>query len=300
VKLLFCGSGWLEVVDRIRARLDPADSVAIWDRRRPLAESVAHVDVLLPSNARIDADVIDAAVQLRLIQQPAAGYERIDLDAARARAIPVCNAPGANHVAVAECALLLLLSLARRVPVARDAFARASIGSPLGLELAGRTLGIVGMGRTGRALAERATALGMNVIGLDSRSTVEERTAFWPRCDAISLHCPLDARTRHMIDDAALAAMRPGVLLVNLARGGIIDRDALERALAAGHLGGVGLDVYWHEPWDPSDPLFAHPAVVTLPHIAGSTVEAFDRIAAVVADNVERLRAGDELRHRVA
>jgi phosphoglycerate dehydrogenase-like enzyme len=300
VKLLFCGSGWLDVVDRIRARLDPADTLAVWDRAHRLADVVAHVDVILPSNGPIDAAVIDAAKQLKLIQQPAAGYERIDLDAARARNIPVCNAPGANHVAVAECALLLLLSLARRVPVARDAFAHRTIGGPLGMELAGRTLGIVGMGRTGRALAERATALGMHVIGLDSKTSPEERAAFWPRCDAISLHCPLNASTRHLIDDAALAQMKPGVLLLNLARGGIIDRDALERALAAGKLGGVGLDVYWHEPWDPTEPLFAHPNVVTLPHVAGSTVEAFDRIASVVVENVARLRRGDSLAHRVA
>jgi phosphoglycerate dehydrogenase-like enzyme len=297
MRLLFCGSGWLEVTDRIRARLDPADELRLWDRARPLVDEVADVDVLLPSNGVIDAAVIDAATHLQLIQQPAAGYEGIDVDAARARAIPVCNAPGANPVAVAECALLLLLSLARRVPESRDAFARGAIGGPLGLELAGRTLGIVGMGRTGRALADRARALGMHVIGLGRD---DDRDAFWPRCDAISLHCPLTPATRHLVDDRAFSAMKPGALLLNLARGAIIDRDALERALASGRVGGVGLDVYWREPWDPTDRLYADPRVVTLPHIAGSTVEAFDRIAAIVCDNVTRLRVGEALLHRVA
>jgi phosphoglycerate dehydrogenase-like enzyme len=300
VYLLFCGSGWVDVVDRIRARLDPGDELAVWDRSRPLAECVADVDVLLPSNGRIDAAVIAAAPRLRLIQQPAAGYEKIDLAAARARDVPVCNAPGANHVAVAECALLLILSLARRVPEAREAFARATIGGPVGIELSGRTLGIVGMGRTGRALAVRAEALGMQVIGLDSRSSAADRDAFWGRSDVISVHCPVTPETTGMIGAAAFAAMRPGALLVNLARGAIIDRPALEAALAAGRLGGVGLDVYWQEPWDPADPLFGHPKVVTLPHVAGSTMESFDRIATIVCDNVARLRRGDDLAHRVA
>jgi phosphoglycerate dehydrogenase-like enzyme len=300
VRVLFCGSGWLDVVDLVRARLAPGDELAVWDRARPLAEVARDVDVLLPSNGHVGADVIEAAAQLRLIQQPAAGYEGIDTAAARARGIPVCNAPGANPVAVAECALLLILSLARRVPEARDAFARRTIGGPIGLELTGRTLGVVGMGRTGRALADRAAALGMHVIGLTSRSTDDERAAFWPRCDVISLHCPLTDRTRGLVDARALAAMRPGALLVNLARGAILDRPALEAALASGHLGGVGLDVYWAEPWDPSDPLYAHPRVVTLPHIAGSTAEAFGRIVDIVAENLRRLRDGEPLLHRVA
>jgi phosphoglycerate dehydrogenase-like enzyme len=300
MRILFCGSGWLDIVDRIRAHLAPDDELRSWDRTRPLATAVDDIEVILPSNGRVDATVIAAAPRLRLIQQPAAGFEGIDIEAARARGIPVCNAPGANHVAVAECALLLILSLARRVPRAREAFARGVIGGPLGVELAGKTLGNVGLGRTGRALADRATALGLEVIGLTSTSTASERAAFWPRCHVISLHCPVTDATRGLIDAASIAAMRPGVLLVNLARGAIVARGALEAGLASGQLGGVGLDVYPEEPWDPEDPLYRHPGVVTLPHIAGSTVEAFDRIAEVVAENLRRLRAGDPLLHRVA
>ncbi|MCE9573994.1 MAG: hypothetical protein K8W52_12665 [Deltaproteobacteria bacterium] len=298
--VLFCGSGWLPIVDHLRARLAPEDTIACWDRAVPLAQAIADADVVLPSNAHLGADAIAAAARLRLIHQPAAGYEGIDLDAARARDIPVCNTPGANHVAVAEAALLLLLSLARRVPAARAAFAQASIGEPLGIELSGRTLGIVGLGRTGRATAERAAALGMQMRALGRHATADERRAFFGACDAISLHCPLTAATRGMIDDDALAAMRPGTLLVNLARGAIIDRGALERALARGHLGGVGLDVFWDEPWDPSDALFADPRVVALPHIAGSTDEAFTRIATAVVDNLARLRRGEPVQNRVA
>src|SRR5688500_12887350 len=149
MRLLFCGSGWLPMVDQIARRLPAGSSIAAWDRRRPLAAEVAAIDVLLPSNGGIDAEVIAAASELRLIQQPAAGVENIELAAAALRGVPVCNAPGANHIAVAEAALLLLLSLARRAPQAAAAFGRAEIGGPLGIELHGRTLGIVGNGRTG-------------------------------------------------------------------------------------------------------------------------------------------------------
>lgn len=300
MKLLFCGSGWLPIVDRIAARLPAGSTIERWDRRTPLAKVVADVDVVLPSNAAVGIDAITAAKQLRLIQQPAAGTEKIDRAAATARGIPVCNAPGTNHVAVAEHALLLLLALARRLPAAQRAFTAGDIGVPLGIELSGKTLGIVGAGRAGRALAERARALGMLVITIGRDADLAARRAFFAAADAISLHCPLDPSTRGMIDDAAFAALKPGALVVNCARGGVIDRDALVRALASDRLGGIALDVHWDEPPDPTDPLYADPRVIALPHVAGSTEEAFARIVAVVIENLSRLARGEPLLHRVA
>jgi phosphoglycerate dehydrogenase-like enzyme len=298
--LLFCGSGWLPIVEAIAARLPAGATIATWDRRAPLASAVAEVDVLLPSNAHITPDVIAAAPRLRLIQQPAAGTDLIDRASAAGRAIPICNAPGANHVSVAETALYLLLALARRAPLAARAFAERQVGVPLGIELAGKTLGVIGMGRTGTAVAERARGLGMTVIDIGRGATAAERTAFFAASDAITIHCPLTPETRGMLDAAAFAAMRPGALVVNVARGGVIDRDALLAALASGRLGGVGLDVHWDEPADPADPLYADPRVVALPHIGGSSLESFARIADVVVDNVRRLVAGEPLLHRVA
>ena len=300
MQLLFCGSGWLPIVDMIEARLPRGASIARWSRARPLAEELGDIDVLLPSNARITADDIAAAPKLRLIQQPAAGTEGIALAAAAARDIPVCNAPGQNHVAVAEHALFLLLALARRLPLAQRAFAAREVGTPLGIELAGRTLGIVGMGKSGGALAERARALGMTVIALRRGATLDERAAFFGTAHAISLHCPLDESTRGLLDADAFAAMRPGVLVINCSRGGVIDRDALVTALASNKLGGVGLDVHWDEPPDPADPLYADPRVLALPHLAGSTEEAFARIADVVIENVNRVAHGEPPIHRVA
>jgi phosphoglycerate dehydrogenase-like enzyme len=303
VELLFCGSGWLDIVELIVDRLPAGDRLRSWDRARPLADELASapVDVILPSNGRVDAAVIAAAgPRLRLIQQPAAGVDGIDLAAAAARGVPVCNAPGANTTAVAECALLLLLLCARRWPVARARFEAGVIGAPLGVELAGSRLVVVGGGRTGSALASRARALGMAVTVLGSATTRGELHAALATADAVSLHCPLTPSTRGLLDADALAALPAHAIVVNAARGPIVDRAALEAALARGHLGGVGLDVFWHEPWDPGDPLFAHPKVVTLPHVGGTTTAAFAAVADVVADNVARLRRGEPLLHRVA
>ena len=234
------------------------------------------------------------------IQQTAAGTERLDRTVAVARGIPICNAPGMNHVAAAETALYLLLALAHRAPLAARSFAQRELGVPLGIELCGRTLGVIGMGRVGSAVAERARALGMTVIALGRAATADDRAAFFAAADAISIHCPLTAETRGMIDAAAFAAMRPGAQLVNVARGAVIERSALLAALAGDRLGGVGLDVHWEEPPDPSDPLYADPRVVALPHLGGSSVEAFARIRDLVLDNLDRLVRGEPLRHRIA
>jgi phosphoglycerate dehydrogenase-like enzyme len=303
--ILYCGYGWLPVVEQIRARLPEVDVpggafIDRWDRTAPLASVVREVDVILPSNAPITTEVIAAARRLRLIQQPAAGTDGIDHAAAIALGIPICNAPATNHVAVAEHALFLLLALARRFPLAQRAFRERLIGVPAGSELAGKTLGIIGMGRTGAALAERASALGMKVIQLARGASVDARAAFFAASHAVSIHCPLTAETRGLLDEAAFAALRPGALVINCARGDIIDRAALLAALATGRLGGVALDVHWNEPSDPDDPLYSDPRVIATPHVAGSTEESFGRIADVVIDNLGRLARGEPLRCRVA
>lgn len=300
MKILFCGSGWRPIIDTVEARLPARHQLARWDRARPLVEEVADVEVLLPSNGKVDAQVIAAAPKLRLIQQPAVGTEAIDLAAARARGIPVCNSPGINHLDVAEAALLLVLALARRLPAAYQAFQRGAIGEPLGRQIGGRTLGVVGPGRSGQALAARAAALGMQVRLLGRGAPAEERRAFFAACDVISLHCPLNAETRGLIDGAAFAVMRRGVHLINVARGGVIDREACLAALRDGTLGGLGLDVHWQEPWDPADELYRDPRVVALPHIAGSTEESAEAVTAIILGNLERLERGEPLDHRVA
>jgi phosphoglycerate dehydrogenase-like enzyme len=299
VKILFCGSGWLPIVETIEAQLPPHHQLVRWDRRRPLALEVGEAEVLLPSNGHVDDEVLAAAPKLRLIQQPAVGTEPIDIAAARRRGIPVCNAPGINTIAVAEAALLLILALARQLPAASRAFAARCIGEPLGRQVGGRTLGIVGYGRSGQALAERARALGMQVRTLGRGASGQERRAFFAACEVLSLHCPLTAETRGLIGAEAFASMPRGVHLINVARGEVIDREACLAALRDGTLGGLGLDVHWREPWDPEDEIYRDPRVIALPHIAGSTEESAANVTAIVLGNLARLERGEPLLHRV-
>jgi phosphoglycerate dehydrogenase-like enzyme len=303
VQILYCGSGWLPAVDLIRARLDarlPGAEIRVWDRTTPLSEAAREVDVLLPSNARLGPEVLHAASKLRLLQQPAAGIDGIDLEAARARGIPVANAPGANHTAVAEAALYLILALARKAKQAESAFSRAQIGAVAGTELRGKTLGVVGLGRSGRALAEIAEGLGMTIVAARRSSPAGELERLWSEADVISLHCPLTETTRGLVDATTLARMKRGALLINCARGPIVCRAAVQAALESGHLGGLGLDVFWEEPWHPDDPLYRRDDVIVTPHIAGATAEALARIADIVCENIVRVARGEEPLHRVA
>jgi phosphoglycerate dehydrogenase-like enzyme len=300
IQVVFCGTGWLPMADAIRQRLPDGAAIRVRDLARPLEDEVRDAHVILPSNASLSAEAINAPPDLLLIQQPAAGYEAIDLDAARRRGVPVCNAPGCNSQAVVEAALLLMLALARRLPRAQHDFSRRRIGEPVGSELAGRTLGVVGLGRIGARLAEIAGRLGMQVLAVRSSSSRADLNDLLARSDFVSLHCPLTPATRGLIDSAAFERMKPGAFLVNCARGAIVDRAALERALASGRLAGAGLDTFWEEPWDPADPLYAREDVIVLPHVGGSTEEAFTAIAQVVVENIARVLRGEAPLHRVA
>jgi phosphoglycerate dehydrogenase-like enzyme len=300
MNVVYCGGGWFPILDFLRAALPDWAQLRRRNRELPLSEDLRAAHVILPSNCPIDGATIRACPSLRLIQQPAVGVDGIDLEAARQRGIPVCNVPGANGQSVAEQALLLLLMLARRVPAARRAFANAEIGAPVGNELFGKTLGLVGTGASGSRLSTMAAAIGMPVVAVNSRSSDGDWQSLFAASDFISVHCPLNAATRGLLGREAFSRMKRGVFIINCARGEIIDRAALIAALDAGIVAGVGLDTFWQEPWDPADPLFQRDTVVTMPHLGGSTAEAFTRLAAAVADNLRRLHTGEPLRNRIA
>jgi phosphoglycerate dehydrogenase-like enzyme len=217
----------------------------------------------------------------------------VDLDAARARGIAVRNVPGENAQAVAELGVFLMLALARRLPVHKRSFEARVVGDPPGTELSGKTLGIVGLGASGRALARLAGALGMTVIatrrtpgpedGLAWVGGPEELPRLLEQADYVSLHVPSSAETRHMIGREEFQRMKPTAFLVNLGRGELVERNALLEALRARQIAGAGLDVYWQEPPDPADPLFSLDNVVATPHLGGVTGEAMARIADRVA-----------------
>ena len=282
----------------------PEEDDAQLARLLPECEVLWHV--LKPCTAAM----IEAAPRLRLIQKIGVGVNTIDLDAARARGIPVCNLPGTNARAVAELALTLMLAALRRVPLF-DAELRRGRWSNPGLqdgigELGGRTVGLVGYGAIPRMLAPVLAALGCSVI-YHARNQVADAPGQWrslpdllAEADVVSLHVPLTPGTEHMIDAGALARMKRGAVLVNTARGGLVDQDALVEALRSGHLSAAGLDVFAAEPIDRTDALLSLPNVVLTPHVAWVTTGTFVRSFAVAAENCRRVAAGEPLLHQVA
>ena len=277
-----------------------------------LAALLPETEVLWHVLAPATAAMIAAAPKLRLIQKIGVGVNTIDLDAARARGIPVCNLPGTNSRAVAELTLALMLACLRRLPLF-DAAMRAGEGFRLdpalldGLgELGGRTVGLVGYGAVPRVLAPVLAALGCQVLYTARTPQADAIGSFRPldqlltASDIVSLHLPLTEETARLIDGPRLARMRRGAVLVNTARGGLIDQPALTAALRSGQLGAAGLDTFDPEPPDPADPLLHLPNVVLTPHIAWLTTGTFDRSLTLAAENCRRLTTGEPLLHRVA
>ncbi len=255
----------------------------------------------------IDAAFMDAAQKLRLVANFGVGYDNIDLEAATGRGILATNTPGAVVGPTAESAMGLLLAVCRRIPEA-DAFMRAGAWdkwTPYLLEgrsLPGRTLGVVGLGGIGAAVARMAAGFGTKVIyWTRRRRTPKEEAALGVRyrslnrllteADFVSLHVALNTDTRHLIGGAELAQMKRGAVLINTARGAVVDERALVRALRSGHLGGAGLDVYEKEPMQKS-PLFKMKNVVMLPHIGASTDKGLGDMADRVVRNVRALLSG--------
>jgi len=276
---------------RFHALLPEAD--AIWHVLRPLS-----------------ADDIRRAFRLRLIQKFGVGVNTIDLDAARAHGVAVCNMPGINARSVAEMSLLLILACLRRL-AQLDAATRAGAGWQAGLdlrdgfhELAGKTVGLIGYGSVPRILAPILKAMGAEVIYTaiapkDDSPGYCDLLELIARSDIVSLHVPLNARTERMIGRDVLWAMKPGSVLVNTARGGVIDQDALIEALRAGQIGCAGLDVFRDEPIKPPDPLLSLQNVIVTPHIAWLTAETLMRSVELAVENCRRLERGEPLLNRV-
>jgi glyoxylate reductase len=257
---------------------------------------------------RVDAALLDRAPRLRIVASAAVGYEHIDVAACRARGIVVTNTPDVLTAATADLAWALLLAAVRRLPQAERSlrageFTGWGFWDYLGGDLEGRALGIFGMGRIGRAVARRAGGFGMRVIyhsrsplsAEDERALGAERVDFdglLARSDVVSLHAPLTPDTRHAFDRGALARMRPGSVLVNTARGPLIDEAALVDALRDGPLAAAGLDVFEREPIVHPG-LLDLPNVVLLPHIGSATRGTRAGMATLAARNVRAVLAGD-------
>jgi len=276
--------------------------------REQLRAALADADgLIVRSETRVDRELIAAGPRLAVVARAGVGVDAIDVSAASEAGIVVLNTPGANTLAATEQTFALLLSLCRHTPQAVAAL-RAGVWDrkPLvGTELAGKTLGIVGLGRIGSAVAVRAKAFGMRLVASDPFISAARADAFdapllpldelLMRSDIVTLHVPLTAQTRGMIGAAQLALLRPHALLVNCARGGVIDEQALLDALDGGALRGAALDVVAEEPPPAGGTgarLHRHPRVVATPHIGGSTSEALERIAVELATDVAGVLLG--------
>jgi D-3-phosphoglycerate dehydrogenase len=264
-----------------------------------LTEAIAGADaVLVRSATRITRESLARADRLKAIGRAGVGVDTIDVDAATERGIPVLTAPAGNTTSAAELTFALLLALARRVAAADRSMKAGEWDkkSFTGIELFGKTLGLVGAGRIGGEVARRARAFGMRVLAYDPFLNAERARSLdveigtldevFARGDVISVHVPLTEATQYLIGEAQLARMKKGVMLLNVARGGVVDEHALLAALKSGQVGGAALDVFESEPLPADHPLRQQPNVVLTPHLGASTAEAQHNVAIEIADAV--------------
>ncbi|MBI1947078.1 MAG: hypothetical protein HYS27_15380 [Deltaproteobacteria bacterium] len=254
--------------------------------------------LIVRSATKVNAALLEHAKHLRIVIRAGIGVDNIDVAACKAKGIVVENTPRGNVVSAAEHAIALMLSLARQVPEASATTKRGVWEKTkfMGTEITGKTLGIVGTGNIGAVVVDRAIGLKMKVIGYDPILTADKAKAMgvelvtlnelFTRADVISLHVPLLPGTKHIVNDAAFALMKPGVLLINAARGGLVDEDALLRAIESGKVKGAALDVFATEPVPADHPLLRREEVVVTPHLGASTHEAQVNVAVEAAEQM--------------
>lgn len=293
------------------APLAALGNLTIYENTPPekLAERVKDCEVLIQNKVKITREVIAAAPRLRLICEAATGYDNIDVDAAHERGIAVCNVPGYSTDSVVQVTLAMVLSLVTNLPafaahVESGAYSRgrdANCLTPTYHELTGKVFGVVGYGSIGKKVADVARALGCDVIYTrahpDGSPACVEPDELCRRADVITLHTPLCEETRGMIDRRRLTLMKPGVVLVNMARGAVVDEAAVADALQNGKIGAFGTDVYSAEPLPEDHPLFAlrdDARVLMTPHMAWGSYEARHRCLSSIVENIQAFLDGTE------
>lgn len=273
--------------------------------KEELIESIGNFDaVVVRSRTKITRDIIESADKLKVIARAGVGVDNIDVEAATERGIMVVNAPESASITVAEHTLGVIIALARKITLADKSVKEGKWEKSkfVGIELFGKTLGIIGIGRIGKQVALRLKGFEMKMIAYDPYITEDEASklgvtlvdleTLLEEADIITIHVPLSPETRHFISHRELELVKKDALLINCARGGIVDEDALYNALSEGKLGGVGLDVFEAEP--PKDsPLLALDNVVVTPHIGASTIEAQQNASIIVAEEIKKVFNGE-------
>ncbi len=298
VKVLICDSVDAQAVDAMRAagvEVDVRDTITLDELGQVIGE---YDGIVVRSRTKVRAPLLQNPGNLKLIIRGGVGVDSIDVEVAESKGIKVINTPNASSNAVAELALGMMFSLARSLAWA-DATMKAGKWEKKkleGVELAGKTLGIIGYGRIGRMLAEKARALGMTVVAYDpyidspDLISLDELLSV---ADYVSLHIPHTPETHNLLGAVQFAKMKPGARLINAARGGTVDEDALYAALTTGHLAGAALDVFTEEPpqSEALHKLIALPQVIATPHIGAATVEAQERIGGEIVKLVQEYLA---------
>ncbi len=312
MKIYFCREGLTRIMDWLQEEIPEDQVLACSEEDVPQAAQEA--DVLIPTVSKITEEALRSP-SVKLVHQFGAGLDTVDIPAATRHGVYVANVPSAgsgNAESVAEIAILHMLALARQYPRTQESLHARRLGTPMGMALKGRTVGIVGFGGIGQEVAQRLKGFDMKILAVSKRgpkpavSSVEregeEKIDFHGpaeslpevlrESDFVVVALPLNEETHGFIGQKEFSQMKAGAFVINVARGPVIDHDALVEALKEGKITGAGLDVFWEEPADPSDPVFAYNVMAT-PHLGGATDLSLKGIAKRVAENLNRLRRGE-------
>jgi len=304
MKIYFCRENLTYIMNILQNELREDEVLCCAPEK--VAEAAQEADVLIPTVSRIGEDALRSP-RLKLVQQYGAGLDSVDIPAATRLGVYVANVPSAgtgNAESVAELTLLFMLTLARQYPRAQECLQQSKLGTPMGMALKGRTAAIVGYGGIGQEVAKRLAGFEMKIlavsrrgpkpgdVSVDFHGRSESLHDVLRQADFVIVAPPLNDETRSLIGQAEFACMKPSAFIINVARGPVLDYDALLAALKEGRIAGAGLDVFWYEPFDPTNPIFSYNVIAT-PHIGGATDLSLQGIAKKVAENVNRARRGE-------
>jgi len=310
MKILFIGFRDLvhPCLDDFQDAIKGTYPISLYDPNLSIPDQLGDVDVVVDQGGWGSHEMVDAALEAKLWQVIGTGLDHLDVKYILGKGIPLANTPGVfSGIALAEHALFFMFCFAKNLHLSVTNIRSGVFYHPMNEELHGKTLGLVGLGASGRELAKRASAVGMRIMAVDATQVspavlAEHHIDFFGRpdqldrvlaeADYVSLHTPLTSKTRHLIDKRALGLMKPTAVLVNVARGEIVDQPALVEALQTGKIRGAGLDTFVHEPLDPSHPLLQMANVVATPHIAGGTRGTLRRRTGAAAENIFRIARG--------
>lgn len=308
MKILIPSGRWGDLTERLESKL-PDCNIVHCDPATIL-ENIVDAQLVIPAMTRITGEIMDAGKALKLIHQAGVGLEGVDIPAATQRGIMVANIPSlgsGNAESVAELAILHMMLQTRRYHEAVQCFKERKLGQPGGTTLCGKTIGIIGVGNIGRTLARRLKSFEVKLLGVELFATEELKQEYgfewmdksdlgylFENSDIVALTAGYTPDQKGLIDKSLFDRMKPNAFFVNVSRGGFVERDTLEYALKNNKVAGVGIDVYWEEPVDASDPIFQLNITAT-PHLGAATDTAYEGIAIKLSENVIRLQKGEEI-----